>query len=99
MLCVPKWSNIIVPLLIGVTYCYICCDLNLSPGNGKTHYINEKLKLTTAESHRVTIAVNEAFATVSAIEKLCTLPENAENCAIFFNFTILPPVVSSLLKV
>jgi hypothetical protein len=70
----------------------------LSPGNGKTHYINEKLK-TTAETHRVTIAVNEAFSTVNAIEKLCTLPRNAEKCTIFFNFTILPPVVSSAMRV
>ncbi len=66
-----------------------------SLGNGKTHYINEKLKLADKE-HQVTIAVNEAFSTVSAIEKLHSLPRNTKHCAIFFNFTILPPVVSSV---
>ena len=63
-----------------------------SLGNGKTHYIHDKMK-NVPESHQVTIAISEAFTTVSAIKRLRTLPRDAHNCAIFFNFTILPPLV------
>ena len=49
---------------------------------------------TVPENHQVTIAINEAFTTLSAIERLRTLPRDARNCAIFFNFTIFPPMVS-----
>ena len=64
-------------------------------GNGKTHYIHSKMK-HIPESHQVTVAVNEAFTSVNAIERLRTLPRDASNCAIFFNFTILPPAVGCL---
>ena len=50
------------------------------------------------ENHQVTIAINEAFTSVSAIERLRTLPRDAKNCAIFFNFTIFPPMVSFISK-
>ncbi len=66
-------------------------------GNGKTHYIRDKLK-AIPENHRVTISINEAFTSVSAIERLRTLPRDARNCAIFFNFTVLPPMVSTFSK-
>jgi len=46
------------------------------------------------QSHQVTIAVNEAFTYLSAIEKLSSLPTDGKSCTIFFNFTILPPIVS-----
>ena len=62
-------------------------------GTGKTYHIRDKMK-TIPENHQVTIAINEAFTTVSAIERLRTLPRDARNCAIFFNFTIFPPMVS-----
>ncbi len=60
-------------------------------GNGKTHYIREKLEDT---SSHITIAVNEAFTCANAIEKLQHLPNDVSGCAIYFNFTMLPPVVS-----
>ena len=46
------------------------------------------------DNYQVTIAINEAFTSVSAIERLRTLPRDARNCAIFFNFTVFPPTVS-----
>ena len=49
---------------------------------------------TLPENHQVTIAINEAFTSLSAIERLRTLPRDARNCAIFFNFTVFPPMVS-----
>ncbi len=62
-------------------------------GNGKSHYITGKLSHIPKEM-RVTIAVNEAFTCTSAIEKLRRLPNDVVGCAVYFNFTILPPVVS-----
>ena len=66
-------------------------------GTGKTHYIRDKLK-NVPETHQVTIAINEAFTSVSAIERLRTLPRDARDCTIFFNFTVLPPMVSTISK-
>ena len=60
-------------------------------GDGKTHYIQQQLACSPAS---LTIAVNEAFTPLNAISKLRTLPLNQKNCAIFFNFTMLPPGVS-----
>ena len=62
-------------------------------GNGKTHYILERLK-GIPQPQQLIIAVNEAFTYMAAIEKLCSLPSDKMGCAIFFNFTILPLVVS-----
>ena len=62
-----------------------------NPGDGKTHYIKQQLADSTAS---VTVSVNEAFTPLKAISKLHTLPLNQRNCAIFFNFTMLPPGVS-----
>lgn len=42
------------------------------------------------------IAVNEAFTPVNAIKKLTSeLPLDTPNCAVYFNFTMLPPGVRS----
>lgn len=68
----------------------------LFAGDGKTHYITEQLK-SISQPHKVIIAVNEAFTYMTAIEKLCSLPSDKNGCAIFFNFTVLPPPVSLLL--
>ena len=65
----------------------------LITGDGKTHYIRTELEQVD-ESHQVTITINEAFSTLTAIERLCSLPRDAPHCAIFFNFTMVPPVVS-----
>ena len=65
----------------------------LHAGDGKTHYIVEKLK-GTHQSQQVTIAVNEAFSYMTAIEKLSSLPSDQNGCKIFFNFTVVPPLVS-----
>ena len=58
-----------------------------SAGDGKTYYIKQKLASSPAS---VTIAVNEAFTPLSAIKKLRSLPLMQKNCAIYFNFTMLP---------
>ena len=60
------------------------------PGDGKTHYIQQQLAYSPTS---LTIAVNEAFTPLNVISKLRTLPLNQKNCAIFFNFTMLPPGV------
>ena len=65
----------------------------LHAGDGKTHCIVEKLK-GTHQSQQVTIAVNEAFSYMTAIEKLSSLPSDQNGCKIFFNFTVVPPLVS-----
>ena len=62
----------------------------LSLGDGKTHYIQQQLASSPAS---LTIAVNEAFEPLNAISKLRSLPFNHKECAIFFNFTMLPPGV------
>ena len=60
-------------------------------GNGKTHYIKKQMK---DSSHSLTISVNEAFTPLNAIKKLRRLNPSQRNCAIFLNFTMLPPGVS-----
>ena len=59
-------------------------------GNGKTHYIQQQLTHSPAS---LTVAINEAFTPLNAISKLRTLPLNQNNCAVFFNFTVLSPGV------
>ena len=61
-------------------------------GAGKSHQI--KLQIKNRGLHSVTIAVNEAFTVETAISKLHSLPRQ-EGCAIIFNFTMVPPHVSS----
>ena len=55
-------------------------------GDGKTHYIRQQLAQSQAH---LTIAVNEAFTPLNAINCLNTLPHNISNCAVFFNFTLM----------
>ena len=55
-------------------------------GDGKTHYIRQQLHQSPA---RLTIAVNEAFTPLNAIKSLNTLPHNTNDCAVFFNFTLM----------
>lgn len=62
-------------------------------GDGKTHYIESQLKHCP---RHLKIAVNEAFTPLGAIMKLLTLPSDVKGCAVFFNFTMLPPGVSAL---
>ena len=57
-------------------------------GDGKTHYIKRQLEQCPSSC---TISVNEAFAPLGAIKKLRRLPSDKPDCAIFFNFTLLPP--------
>ena len=73
---------------------YVCIWISYSLGNGKTHYITEKLKLIP-KNNQVIVTVNEAFTTLMAIERLSSLSRDSSGCAIFFNFTTLPPVVCS----
>ena len=56
-------------------------------GIGKTHYIRKQL----ANCCSVTVAVNESFRPIKAIQRLRVLPRNEKNCAIFFNFNLIPP--------
>ena len=62
-------------------------------GDGKTHYI--KKQLHENRPHLV-ISVNESFNPLNAILKLRSLPRN-KSCNVFFNFTILPTMVSTYL--
>lgn len=62
----------------------------LKKGDGKTHYVQDQLKKCVQS---LKIAVNEAFTPLSVIKKLCTLPTDVPECAVFFNFTMLPPGV------
>ena len=55
-------------------------------GDGKTHYIRQQLAQSPAH---LTIAVNEAFTPLNAINSLNTLPHSTSNCAVFFNFTLM----------
>ena len=64
-------------------------------GDGKTYYI--KNQLSQCENF-ITIAINEAFTPSKAISKLRSLPLYQNKVGIFFNFTILPPGVSTLLR-
>lgn len=59
-------------------------------GDGKTHYIESQLKQCP---FFLRIAVNEAFTPLSTIQKLSKLPLDTQGCAVFFNFTMLPPGV------
>ena len=78
--------------VVGKSHDFSCVQLVYgSAGNGKTHYI--KRQLTNCAEH-ITIAVNEAFSPLSAIEKLRSLSLHRKNIGLFFNFTILPPGVS-----
>ena len=68
----------------------ICPSSLRNPGDGKTHYIKQQLAYSPAG---VTVSVNEAFTPLKAISKLRKLPVKQKNCAIFFNFTMMPPGV------
>ena len=59
-------------------------------GDGKTHYIQQQLAHSPVS---LTISVNEAFTPLNAISKLRSLLLDQNDCAIFFNFTMLPPGV------
>ena len=59
----------------------------LTAGIGKTYYIRKQL----ANCRSVTVAVNESFRPIKAIQRLHVLPRNEKNCAIFFNFNLIPP--------
>lgn len=65
---------------------------NILLGNGKSYYIKNQLKHCEKVT---TIAINEAFTPCKAILKLHSLPLYTKNVGIFFNFTILPPEVST----
>ena len=59
-------------------------------GDGKTHYIGKEL---SQAPHHLKIAVNEAFTPLGAIKKFYELPTDVPHCAVYFNFTMLPPGV------
>ena len=59
-------------------------------GDGKTHYIKRQLH---KDQPSLVITVNESFSPLNAILKLRKLPRN-KTCNIFFNFTIVPSIVS-----
>ena len=69
--------------------CFTCPHV---AGDGKTHYIKRQLEQCPSSC---TISVNEAFSPLGAIKKLRQLPSDKPECAIFFNFTLLPPVGKS----
>jgi len=64
-------------------------------GVGKSHYIRQQL---VNSSCSVTIAVSEGFEPLKAIQRLNALPKHQRNCAIYFNFNLIPPVGDSVHK-
>lgn len=66
----------------------------INAGCGKTHFIKQQLQRSSSS---VTVAINESFETLKAIQRLLVLPKNKKNCAIFFNFHLIPPVGVSIL--
>ena len=69
-----------------------CVDF-LTLGVGKSHYIRQQL---VKSSRSVTIAVNEGFELLKTIQRLHDLPKHQRNCAIYFNFNLVPPVGVSM---
>ena len=70
-----------------------CCTYEFL-GIGKSHYIRQQL----SDCNEVlTIAVNEVFSPLYAINKLRSLSLHKENVGLFFNFTIFPPKVSYMI--
>ena len=65
-------------------------NVYIPSGDGKTHYIKKQLQ---GAQHSLVIAVNESFSPLNAILKLRSLTRD-ESCSIFFNFTIVPSIVS-----
>ena len=65
----------------------------LTTGVGKTHYIREQL----ANCRSVTIAVNESFRPIKAIQRLHILSKDEHDCAIFFSFNLIPPFGVSMI--
>ncbi len=61
-------------------------------GDGKTHYIENQMRQC---SECLRVAVNEAFTPLSTIQKLAGMEFDDSEPAVFFNFTLLPPGVSS----
>jgi len=74
---------------ISVLHALIRCAEYFTSGVGKSHYIRQQL---VKSSRSVTIAVNEGFEALKAIERLHILPKDQPNCAIYFNFNLIPPV-------
>lgn len=66
----------------------------MTAGCGKSHFIKQQLKKS---SYSVTVAINEGFEPQKAIQRLLVLPKDEANCAIFFNFHLIPPVGVSIL--
>ena len=80
----------IVFIIVLSLYCMLSLSVEfLTAGVGKSHYIRQQL---VKSSHSVTIAVNEGFEPLKTIQRLHTLPKDQPNCAIYFNFNLIPPV-------
>ena len=76
-------------------YSWYCADQNmrvLHSGDGKTHYIQRKMK--SSLGRQLTIAINESFSPVSVIQQLRSLPMESSHNVLYFSFTLLPPSVS-----
>ena len=65
----------------------------ITAGCGKSHFIKQQMKKC---SYSVTVAINEGFEPQKAIRRLHLLPKDKRNCAIFFNFHLIPPVGVSI---
>ena len=66
--------------------------MHVHAGDGKTHYIREKLLECRDSSCRCTIVINETFTPKSVIERLQKLPR--KDCSVHFNITSLLTNVS-----
>ena len=70
------------------------CVNFITAGCGKSHFIKQQLKKSSCS---VTVSINESFEPLKAIQRLLVLPKDERNCAIFFNFHLIPPVGVSIL--
>ena len=78
-----------IVFVIVILHALIRCAEYFTAGVGKSHYIRQQL---VKSSRSVTIAVNEGFEALKTIQRLHTLPKDQPNCAIYFNFNLIPPL-------
>ena len=69
---------------------YIALHVSCPLGNGKTHYIKQKIQRGGRQA--LTIAVNESFNARTTIRQMRSL-EMQHKSVIYFSFTLIPPSV------
>ena len=89
----PLDSNISLHMLFHtfpLNQFYTALHISHPLGNGKTHYIKQKIQHGGRQA--LTIAVNESFNARTAIRQMRSL-EMQPQSVIYFSFTLIPPSV------